>query len=80
MRKAVSFTLDSDVLSFVRRTRGRHSASERANELMRRAMIQEMYDRIGREAAAFFAEPISDEERKETRAFFRASLKSVGRD
>src|SRR5258707_14319022 len=51
------------------------SASDRVNELLRLAMIQEQYERLEAEAAEFLAEPKGD--RPATKAFQKASLRSL---
>ena len=67
------------MLTYVVRSRGRGSVSERVNELLRRAIVQEEYDRVEREAAEFFATE-SAAERRERRAFRKATLRSLARD
>jgi hypothetical protein len=74
-----SFTLEPEVTDYVARTKGAQSASERVNQLLKRAMLQERYDRLEAEAEAFFAS-VKDTERKETRAFQVASIRSITRD
>ena len=59
-------------------TKGNRSASDRVNELLRRAMMQEQYDRLEAEAAAFFAEAKAD--RSETKAMQKEALRTFGRD
>jgi hypothetical protein len=78
MRLAKSFTIESDINEYVDETKGDHSASERVNELLRRAMIQEQYDSLEAEAAEFFDGAKVD--RAETRALQKASLRTFGRD
>jgi hypothetical protein len=78
MRIAKSFTLDTDVSSYVDETKGERSASDRVNELLRLAMLQEQYDRLEAEAAEFFADSHMD--RKEIKVFQNASLRTFGRD
>ena len=78
MRIAKSFTLDPEVSNYVDGTKGEQSASDRVNDLLRRAMIQEQYERLEAEAAKFFASANSD--RAETRGFQKASLRTFGRD
>jgi len=78
MRIAKSFTLDPEVSNYVDETKGEQSASDRVNDLLRRAMIQEQYERLEAEAAKFFASANSD--RAETRGFQQASLRTFGRD
>ncbi len=78
-RTAKSFTLDREVNDYVTRTKGEHSASERVNQLLKRAMLQEQHDQLEAEAEAFFAS-VKDSERKEVRAFQAASIRSITRD
>jgi hypothetical protein len=78
MRLPKSFTIESEVSEYVDNTKGRRSASERVNELLKRAILDEQYERLEAEAAEFFSEPT--EERSETLAFQRESLRSLGRD
>ena len=78
MRIAKSFTLDPEVSNYVDGTKGEQSASDRVNDLLRRAMIQEQYERLEAEAAKFFASANSD--RAETRGFQKASLRTFGRE
>jgi hypothetical protein len=78
MRLAKSFTIEPEINEYVDETKGDRSASERVNELLRRAMLQEQYDRLEAEAAAFFSDTNTD--RAEARAFQKASLRSFGRD
>jgi hypothetical protein len=78
MRIAKSFTLDPEVSSYVDETKGEQSASDRVNDLLRRAMIQEQYERLEAEAAEFFASATAD--RAETLEFQKAALRTFGRD
>jgi len=79
MRVPKSFTLDPDISEYVVATKGGQSASERVNDLLRRAMLAEKYERLEREAAAFFS-TISEAERKETQAFQKAAARTLQRD
>lgn len=79
MRQARTFTVDRTILEFVQRTRSRKSRSERVNELLRRGILEEQYEALDREAAAFFA-GAGKMERSESRAFSKASRKSLARD
>jgi hypothetical protein len=72
MRLPKSFTIDPKISKYIAVTKGERSASERINELLRRAIRQEQYERLEAEAAAFFAE--ATENRSETRAFQKATL------
>jgi hypothetical protein len=78
MRLPKSFTIEPDLNNYVDQTKGEGSASDRVNELLRRAMLQEQYDKLEAEAAEFFADAKPD--RTETKAFQKASLRSFGRD
>ncbi|HXN50865.1 MAG TPA: hypothetical protein VN943_02935 [Candidatus Acidoferrum sp.] len=78
MRISKSFTIEPDISSYVDETKGERSASDRVNELLRRAMLQEQYDRLEAEAAEFFAD--AEEHRAGTKAFEKASIRTFGRD
>ena len=78
MRLAKSFTIEPDINSYVDRTKGDRSASERVNEMLRRAMLQEQYARLEAEAAEFFAGAKLD--RAATKAFQKEALKTFGRE
>jgi predicted CopG family antitoxin len=78
MRISKSFTIEAEISNYLEETKGERSASDRVNELLRRAMIQEQYERLEAEAAAFFADAKAD--RAETREFQKASLRTFGRD
>lgn len=74
-----SFSIDPGVFSYIVETSENRSVSSRLNELLERAILEERYDRIEREAQEFFAtEPKAA--RKESRAFQKASLRSMARD
>ncbi len=78
-RLAKSFTIEPEVNDYVARTKGEQSASERVNDLLRRAMLQEKYERLEAEAEAFFA-GASPRERKETQAFQMSAIRTFKRD
>jgi hypothetical protein len=78
MRLAKSFTIEPDINSYVDETKGDRSASDRVNELLRRAMLQEQYDRLEAEAAEFFAHAKTDH--TGTKAFQKASIQTFSRD
>jgi hypothetical protein len=78
MRLAKSFTIDPDVNEYVDTTKGDRSASDRVNELLKRAIAQERYECLEAEAAEFFAG--EDSSRTETEAFQRAALRTFDRD
>jgi len=83
MRKATrsskSFTVDRSILDYLQRTRSRRSRSERVNELLRRAILEEQYEALAREAAKFFA-AASRTERAESRAFAAVTRRSLTRE
>ena len=79
MKAAKSFTIEPEIDAYVVSTKGQRSASARVNELLRRAMIEEQYERLEAEAAAFFAEP-RNSDRKGARAFQKASIRTLSRD
>jgi len=78
MRLSKSFTIEPDINNYVEETKGERSASERVNELLRRAMLQEQYDKLAAEAEQFYS--VANGERTEARAMQKASLRSFGRD
>jgi hypothetical protein len=78
MRISKTFTIEPDISSYVDETKGERSASDRVNELLRLAMLQEQNDRLEAEAAEFFSDAPKD--RAETKAFQKVSLRTFGRD
>lgn len=78
-RSSKSFTVDRSILDYLQRTRASRSRSERVNELLRRAILQEQYEALEKEAAEFFA-AAGRTERAESRAFAAASRRSITRD
>jgi hypothetical protein len=78
-RSSKSFTVDRSILDYLQRTRSSRSRSERVNELLRRAILQEQYEALEAEAAEFFA-AVGRKERIEARAFSAASLRSITRE
>jgi hypothetical protein len=83
MRKATrfskSFTIDGSILDYLQRTRSSLSRSERVNELLRRAILEEQYEALEREAAEFFA-AAGKQERVESQAFAAASQRAITRE
>lgn len=78
-KPAKSFTIDLGVFAYIARTAPDRSVSGRLNELLERAILLERYTQLEREAEEFFAsEPKAA--RKESRAFQKASLRSIARD
>src|SRR5208337_1116071 len=70
-RSSKSFTIDRSILDYLQRTRSSHSRSERVNELLRRAILEEQYEALEKEAAEFFA-AVGKSERAESKAFAAA--------
>ena len=73
-----TFSLDKEVLAEVKRTKGKGSASERANHLLKFALELEKKAALHEEAAGFF--PAGPGERDERRAYQAASVRSWSRD
>ena len=78
MRSSRSFSIDISTLDYLQRTRSRRSRSERVNELLRRAILEEQYEALEKEAAEFFA-AVGKTERAESKAFAAASRRSIAR-
>ena len=78
MRLSKSFTIEPDINEYLDETKGHRSASDRLNELLRRAIIQEQYEKLEAEAAEFFAQ--ANAEREETTAFQTAAIRTFNRD
>jgi hypothetical protein len=79
MRIQKTFTIEESVLAIVERTKGDRSASERVNELLKRALELERREELEREAALFYS-ATNQKNRQEERAFQKASLRSLTRD
>jgi len=77
-RKTRSFSLDSDLLAELDRTKGAGSASERVNQLLKLALETERKADLSREAQEFFNHAPDD--RQERRAFQKANLKMLTRE
>ncbi|HLZ90269.1 MAG TPA: hypothetical protein VKQ28_01040 [Candidatus Acidoferrum sp.] len=78
MRIPKSFTIESEICNYVDETKGQRSASDRVNDLLRHAIIQEQYERLEAEAAQFYTDAHSDG--AETQQFQKASLRTLSRD
>jgi Arc/MetJ-type ribon-helix-helix transcriptional regulator len=78
MRFSRTFTVDYSILDYLQRTRRHGSQSERVNELLRRAIFEEQYEALEKEAATFFA-AAGGKEHTESKAFVAASLRSLTR-
>ncbi len=74
MRQTKKFVLDAEIDAYVHATKGTRSASERVNELLKRAMLAEQYERLEVEASAFFAHTARD--RSETKSFQKAAVRT----
>ena len=79
MRKAKTFTVEESLLTLVERTKGDRSTSERVNELLKLALEVEQRNELDREAARFYS-AVKQGDRREERAFEKASLRSFERD
>jgi hypothetical protein len=73
-----TFSLDRDILADVKRTKGAVSESERVNRLLRSALDLEKKAALEQEASSFFA--AAPTERKERRAFQKATVRALARD
>ena len=73
-----TYSMDRDLLTELKRTKGPHSESERVNRLLRQALEEEHRAELERDAAQFYAS--QPDEEKERRAFRSASLRSWARD
>jgi hypothetical protein len=73
-----TYTIEPDVNNYVEATKGGLSASKRVNELLKRAIIQEQYEQLEREAAEFFAGEAGD--RLGMKALQRAGRRTLERD
>jgi hypothetical protein len=77
-RISTSFTIDRSILDYLEHPRANRSRSERANELLRRAILQEHCEALEKEAAEFYA-LTTKAERAESRQFALASNRSLTR-
>ncbi|MBS1841623.1 MAG: hypothetical protein JSS69_00840 [Acidobacteria bacterium] len=78
MRLSKSFTIEPDISNYVEETKGKRSASDRVNELLRRAILEEQHERLEAEARQFYA--VSESNRAESKAMQKASIRTFGRD
>ena len=78
-RMIKTYTIDPEIDEYVANTKGELSASERVNELLRRAILQELDEKLETEAAAFFA-AAQGKRRKSTLGFQEAALRTFSRD
>ncbi len=75
----MSYSLDPETVEYVEKTKEKLSASERVNQLLRRAIVAEQYQLLEQEAAAFFS-GASAEEREEAAAYLDATTESLKRE
>ena len=73
-----TYTIEPEVDKYVEATKGASSASKRVNELLKRAIIQEQFDQLEKEAAEFFATESGD--RSETKSLQCAARRTLERD
>jgi hypothetical protein len=76
---AKSFMIEPEVDRYISSTKGKRSASERVNGMLKKAMEQEQYERLEAEARVFYAKG-GGAERKATRAFQAAAIRAITRD
>src|SRR2546430_16609304 len=79
MRIPKTFTMDESILAAVERTKGKHSTSERVNELLKLALEQEQRQAMEQEAARFYS-VANRSDTTEERAFHQASLRTMRAD
>ena len=78
-RMIKTYTIDPAIDQYIAATKRDQSASERVNELLRRAMIEEESAKLEAEAATFFA-AARGKRRKGTLDFQEAALRTFSRD
>jgi len=79
IRTVKSYSIEPDIDQYVRSTKGKQSASERVNQLLRRAVEEEQQEALAREASAFFSKA-RNRRRTGARAFQKASMRTLTRD
>ena len=77
-RTTKTFSLEKEVLREVERTKGSASTSERVNELLKVALLEERRKSLHTEAADFFR-TIGDD-RSAEKAFQSAAIRTIARD
>ncbi|MGD1100463.1 MAG: hypothetical protein ABSA59_00220 [Terriglobia bacterium] len=77
-RSSKGFTLGRSILDYQQRTCSNRSRSERANELLRHAILLEQYEALEKEAAEFYAST-GKAERAESREFALARRRPLTR-
>ena len=78
MRAPKSYSIERELAEYISITKGDGSASDRVNELLRHAILDEQYQKLEAEAAAFFEERQTG--RIGTKALQKAALWTFGRD
>jgi len=78
IRTVKSYSIEPDIDQYVKSTKGKQSASERVNELLRRAVEEEQQEALAREASAFFSKA-RNRRRTGARAFQKASMRTLTR-
>jgi hypothetical protein len=73
-----TFSLDTQVLKEIERTKGNASASERVNNLLKAGLEVERLRLLENEVSAFFSADVED--RSSRKDFQTASVKAVFRD
>lgn len=76
-RVAKTFTLETGLLRLIEQTKGKVSASERVNQLLKAGLEAERRRALQSEVEEFFQ---TEEDRTERRAFQSASLRSLSRE
>jgi len=79
MRTTKSYTIESEIIEYIDGTKGDRSVSERVNELLKRAILEERCKLLEAKAQSFFANA-STAGRAETLAFQNAALQTFDRD
>lgn len=79
MRKTTSFTINSDILAEIVKTKGARSTKDRVNNLLKRALELEKREWLEQEAAEFFRTNAAHSD-MERAAFQKASKNSISRD
>ena len=74
LRTTRSYSLDSEIVAEIERTKGQSSVSERVNRLLSHALLMERKAALAEEAADFFANAPRD--RLERRAFQKMTFRA----
>lgn len=79
-RESRSFSLEKTVIKEIERTRGKQSASERVNTLLKYGLDLEKKLALHQEAAAFYRRETAHIDNRGRQAFQQAAIASVTRD